>query len=270
MPRTRRLEFSPQLARLAWARKRAKGSRSAAVIDALVDRGSVAVDIGASLGLYTCRLAELVGSSGTVHAFEPNPFHTGGLRALERALPQIKVHSTALSDREGMAELRVPVYRGACLDALGSLNPRSAEHEGLSFDTEVVPVTTLDAALGAGQRVDFIKCDVEGHELAVVRGAAEILRRSRPILVIEIEQRHSSIDIELTFEHLLGLGYEGWALTRPRIRPLTEFDVERDQLSHLGSDFEPIGPAARGYVNNFLFASREADIEGLLAATAGT
>jgi hypothetical protein len=123
-----------------------------------------------------------------------------------------------------------------------------------------VKVTTLDRELLAERsRISFVKCDVEGHELAVVRGAERTLREALPTLLIEIEQRHSEVGVEATFEHLLGLGYIGWAIGSDGLNPLDQFDVERDQLAFL-SGFE-LRDMPTGYIHDFLFAPPGLDVE---------
>jgi hypothetical protein len=74
-----------------------------------------------------------------------------------------------------------------------------------------------------------MKCDVEGHELAVLRGAEQTLRRCLPTILIEIEQRHQGGDIRETFAFLTDLGYGGHFLRDRDLCALEEFDLDRDQ-----------------------------------------
>ena len=127
-----------------------------------------------------------------------------------------------------------------------------------------MPVARLDSVLADAGPVGLIKCDVEGHELAVLRGAEGVLRGSRPALLVEIEERHPDADVQATFDYLLGLGYAGYAVHADGLRPLDEFDIERDQLAFLGEDFIPYG-VERGYVYDFLFVRPGTDVARLLA-----
>jgi hypothetical protein len=68
-------------------------------------------------------------------------------------------------------------------------------------------------------RISFVKIDVEGHELEVLRGGIETLRRHRPNLLIEIEQRHSPVPIFHTLDFLASLGYAGEFLDDKRHTP---------------------------------------------------
>lgn len=109
------------MAQMTWAWKRYRGERVLAVMDAVVLPGDALVDIGANWGLYTARMAHLVGPGGQVDAFEPNPGHMGTLRSLARGRPYVAVHSMALSDVTGDAELHVPVVRDRAVTALGTI-----------------------------------------------------------------------------------------------------------------------------------------------------
>ena len=101
--------LSPALrADLQWRRSRAANDFAMLVVEALVQRGEVVVDVGAAWGLYACRLARSVGRHGKVYAFEPNPTYQRPLQRLARRFPQLQVHSVALSSQAGDAALHVP------------------------------------------------------------------------------------------------------------------------------------------------------------------
>ena len=244
-------EMSPALgARLTWMREWHRGDPALRVIRALVRKGDTVVDIGANWGFFTANLARLVGRAGHVHAIEPDPRQRESLEAISARHGNVTLHATGLSDREGEAILHVPVMDGRPIGALASLTVPTGRAE---IDHERVPVrlTRLDA-LPIGGRVTFVKCDVEGHELAVLRGAGALLRRDRPAVLVEIEQRHQKEDIRQTFKHLAALDYAGYALRAQGPVPVEEFDVRRDQLDLLGSEFVS-GAMPHGYVHDFVF-----------------
>jgi FkbM family methyltransferase len=242
--------------RLQWRRDRGTDV-ALRVVDLLVKRGDVALDIGALRGDYSMRMLDLVGSAGSVHAFEPNPTHHDRLRALASRGRRVHVHPVALSDRNGAAVLHVPVA-GDSSAGLATLE----DHPGLEARELTVPVRRLDEVLGTDTRVSFVKCDVEGHEDAVLDGAHDLLERDRPTLLLEIEQRHRRSDVSVAFEHCASLGYEGWALFPGGLRPLSAFDLERDQRKWL-PDAAPNGVMPRGYVHNFVFARPGIDLRSL-------
>ena len=252
------------MARLAWHWKRSRGDYALRVTEALVREGNVVLDIGASWGLYASRLARMAGPTGRVHAFEPLPVNWGSLEAIALGAPNVAIHRVALSDHNGEARLYIPVAEGRRIVTRASF---AIPPDRSSVRHEVVPVRAarLDEVLGgAGPPVAFIKCDVEGHELAVLRGAETTLRRSLPALLVEIEQRHQTGDVRETFGYLAGLGYEGYSVRADGLRPLEQFDLEREQLAFLGPEYLA-GDKPEGYTNDFLFVRPGTDLRRLLA-----
>jgi FkbM family methyltransferase len=189
---------------------------------ALVGEGETVLDVGANGGQYTYTLARLVGRAGRVICVEPLPELAEYLRqaAGELDLP-IEVVACAASDRDGSAELHIPLEDGRRLLAQGSLIAHGADQ----FVTIDVPLRRLDdIAAGAPSRISFVKIDVEGHELGVLRGATATLARHRPVLLVEIERRHSPAPIDETFRFLADLGYAGSFLDdRGGSQPLSAF-----------------------------------------------
>jgi FkbM family methyltransferase len=240
-------------AELTWRWKRRQGDPATRVVDDLARPGQQVLDIGANWGLFTARLGRVVGPTGHVEAFEPLPAHAATLNAVAAQLPAVDVHLTALSDHEGRADLVIPVHEGEPLTALAHLD---APGEAAAGERRVpVPLRTLDAVLGDDRPpVDLVKCDVEGHELEVLRGGERTLRRGRPALVLEIEERHRPQGgVAEVFDYLRSIGYEGRAARHDGLVPLTRFDVERDQLAHLRAGEQITHDPPKDYVNTFLF-----------------
>jgi hypothetical protein len=160
--------------------------------------------------------------------------------------------------------LRRPVASPRAIHPMASLgvprNRTDAAHE-----TVGVEVQRLDDALGpdAERPISFVKCDVEGHELAVLRGADAVLAR-RPAILIEVEQRHQDTPIEEVFEHLETRGYDGYIVRDGSLRPIAEFDVERDQLAFLKPN-AIFSAAPAGYLHNFLFVAAGSDVSSLMS-----
>jgi FkbM family methyltransferase len=236
---------------LAWAWKRGHQGTAFRLVDELVRPGTVALDVGANWGLFTARMARLVGPAGTVHAFEPDPANMTSLRALRRWRKNIVLHQVGLSDQRGSAELRVPLDHGLRIGPQASLT-MSRDRRSMPHVSVPIVVVPLDESLPSGTAVGFVKIDVEGHEMAVLRGGEAALRRTQPTLLVEIEQRHQDTDIRQTFDYLRGLGYEGYGVYPDGIRALAQFEIERDQLRHVRR-LGPVGAMPNDYINDFLF-----------------
>jgi FkbM family methyltransferase len=194
----------------------------------VVETGGVCVDVGAAAGIYTAALSHLVGPSGRVHSVEPLAFaHPLWTRLLHtRAAPNVTHHPVALGAEPGTATMSVPVGRYGPVTGRSFLAWKTS---GLGSNTEfatqvdvVAKVNTLDALCAGFDRLDFVKIDVEGGELDVLRGGRHVIDAFRPALLIEIEARHISryahTPADVT-DWLLGRGYtmhvwhRGWQPT---------------------------------------------------------
>jgi FkbM family methyltransferase len=197
--------------------------------------GAIVADVGANFGPYTYALARL---GSTVHAFEPNPDCADALRAWPAA--NVLVHEVALSDTEGDATLTIPLPNGTEQSTQGSIE------KGATGRTVKVESRTLDHYDFA--RLDFMKVDVEGHELAVIRGGRETLRRCRPIILVEIAGRVLSdgVSVADVVSAIHDAGYSGVLLTENGEVPANEFDAGVHQLVQDGERMP-------GYANMFLF-----------------
>ena len=151
--------------------------------------GMTVFDIGANAGHHLLPLAKLCGASGRVIAFEPVPENVTCLLETLRLnhLENVTVHQLAISDREGVAELRFTgVFDGfACLTEGGH-----GHSEKKAMTAASIPVRTIDLDTFCRQRgisrVDLIKIDIEGAEMLALRGMSRILCAYRPVLILEL------------------------------------------------------------------------------------
>ncbi len=211
------------------------GERELSLLPELVPRGRVAIDVGANKGVYTRALARL---ASHVHAFEPNP---KAVRWLQRALPDnVSVHTIALSDKDGHQDLYVPRRGRGYSNQMSSLRPARAEepHGKISVETR-----TLDAC--AFSNVGFIKIDVEGYESQVLAGARGTIAHFKPVMLIELEERHTGRNIEDLIADVTALGYSAhFADEGSVIKPIAAFNPDAQHRA----------PAHKSdYVFNFIF-----------------
>jgi FkbM family methyltransferase len=223
--------------------------------------GDVAVDIGCHKGAYTYWMRRSVGPSGIVYAFEPQPRQVAYLREAFSAMryDNVEIVPMALSDKAG----QMPLYMLNESTHYASLEARGEERVARSenFDagsplpapcsTLTVDVTTLDEFFYDASRrpPNFLKIDVEGHELSVLQGAERTLQLHHPTILVECEVRHRPDgDVRPVFEFLKSLGYTGAFFSNGNRRPLAEFDPAVHQRVDPTSNDLP-----SGYVNNFAF-----------------
>ena len=173
---------------------------------------SVIVDAGAHDGRLTLPLAELPGAR--VIAFEPLPPVFARLCQAIAGLPpgRVTARPEALSDQAGSVTLAVPRVGGAAQEEWASITKDYAaiqrdDPRVEAIDRWTVPTLTLDSLHLTD--VTAIKIDVEGAEEEVLRGALDTLRRCRPVISVEIEERHRAGSTRAIPDLLRPLGYAG-------------------------------------------------------------
>lgn len=144
-----------------------------------VGAGDWVIDVGANVGRHTCHMAQRVGASGRVLAFEPMPVSFMLLAANVRAagLSNVSLFNVALSSAPGIAAMTVPTYQRARLHNYyrAHLAP-GGEYPVLCLPLDAIPLP---------RPVRLVKIDAEGHDLQVLIGMKGLLQRDRPILVVE-------------------------------------------------------------------------------------
>ncbi len=217
------------------------------LVPRLCPRDRAFLDVGANHGIYSWAASRV---TSRVIAVEPNP---GVAAALARALGgRVEVIAAALSDRSGTVTLQVPMHAGKPLTTRGTLD--ATGHGAAACQAIDVPCHRLDDL--ALPPLGMIKIDVEGHERAVLDGARATLARDRPVLLVEIEERHAPGATRALPAMLADLGYDGWFLLGGELQPIAAFAVETHQrLEHAKP---PDGPRRGVYINNFVFTPRAA------------
>ncbi len=154
-----------------------------AEVKKLVHPGFRVLDIGANFGVFTRLFSQLVGPQGLVIAFEPVPqtFRTlaAGIERYHRG--NVQARNEAVSDHEGVVLMAVPQYEENAGDNLYQASVVDSSQSPNGFTVKSVTVDSLELS-----RVDFIKIDVEGHELEVLHGSRRTLEQHRPTLMIEV------------------------------------------------------------------------------------
>jgi FkbM family methyltransferase len=195
--------------------------------------------VGANRGCYTYFSARY---SSHVYALEPVPEVASMLR---RGAPSnVTVFNIAASDKNGRCMLYVPKTSSKRMTTRASLE-KDAE-PGFELDAFQIEAKRLDEC--ELENVAFLKIDVEGHEHAVLRGAAGLISSCRPTILVESEERHRAGAVKATNDFLGELGYRGFFLNEGHLRRIESFEPARDQRLE---NAKPIQGAV--YINNFLF-----------------
>jgi len=189
----------------------------------------LAVDIGGNVGDYTAALrARWAGLP--VHVFEPSATNITKLLARYEGQAEVRINPHAVSDFDGHATLHADVSGSG----MGSLSHRDLRNRGLSFDAaEPVQVLRFERywrEVLQACPVDLVKLDIEGHELAAVRGFGDALAAVR---VMQFEFGGCNIDTRTFWKDfhglLTGAGFALYRITPLGPEPLARYD-EHDEF----------------------------------------
>lgn len=159
----------------------------------IIRETEVAIDVGANEGLFSYKMSKRFSK---VYSFEINDELTKNLAAYNPG--NVEIINKGLSSREGNAVLYIPVLKGLPLTGWASLSPGNCPdtQEHIEKQVSICPLDKFGI-----QPVSFIKIDVEGHELEVLKGAANTFTNNRPIVLIEIKP-HNIDEVSLFFSQL--------------------------------------------------------------------
>jgi FkbM family methyltransferase len=199
------------------------------VLKDLLQSGDTFLDIGANHGSYSLAAAALVGASGRVISFEPQPHLAALIRQSAEAnnWKQVTVIEKALSDQQGEATFFVP-------EAFSGMAGLHAEFSGADkHRTFTVELNRLDSILAQenlpGKLV--IKIDVEGHEVPALRGAENLIRSRKPTLIFELNDMSLAAigsSQKALLDTISGFGYTECSdlITYPKRVPLKSIQAE--------------------------------------------
>ena len=186
------------------------------------------VDIGANIGMITLHAAALVGDLGHIDSFEPNPECCNRIKEFLELnnIKHVKLHEVGLSDIPETLTLSVKTGHSG----MGTLTlPSGIENEAISKTFEV-PVCVGDNMLMQNSKpIKFVKIDVEGFELRVLKGLEKTLKTWNPMIVTEISwtpvvetegSRNCPDNVPTNtveiYQFMKGLGYLPYGLTTKR------------------------------------------------------
>lgn len=180
----------------------------------------IAWDVGAGCGEYTELLAKYLPNESRILSFEPqvSAYQHLARRVEAEGFSNVTAFNLGFSDGLGAGTL----YKSRDNRLLASLHLRKLDHLGICFDTtEQVVLSTIDKFCDEHgiSRIDFLKLDVEGHEMAVLKGASNMLSRRR-IGMIQWEFGGCNIDSRVFFRDFYYMLRDGYLLFRMLARGL--------------------------------------------------
>jgi FkbM family methyltransferase len=218
--------------------------------------GETALDVGANFGVYCYHLSRAVGLQGKVFGFEPIPFTFGVLSNVRRLLGMrnVQLFNYGCSNAAGEAVFSVPLQDSGGVSAgQAHIGTRNDEHSGKEKQvrwkaTREVPATLikLDDFLAGFQvgELSLIKCDTEGAEFMVFQGAAGLLDRFLPTVILEINPwflEGFGIRLEQLLELFLRRGYEMYRFKEDggdRLEPMPADQIVEDNYVFIHPRFK--------------------------------
>jgi len=179
--------------------------------------GCVIFDIGANFGYYSCVLANVLKKNCTIYAFEPFPSNHARLATnitLNGLESCVRICRMGLSDSEGTASMKFV--------------PDNTGQTHITGRTGDIGLTTIDDFAGREDIEDiaFIKIDVEGFELFVLRGGARTIRRCKPTILIEVTTltlERFGLTAKDVLVQLIDYDYDLFLVSRSKLVKLTDF-----------------------------------------------
>ena len=210
------------------------------IIDKFADKSKDALDVGVYRGVYSYKLSQ---NFKNIHSFEPNPLLFPYLeKNLIKIISNVKLYNVALSNENGFAELKLPLRSKSIFkDNIEELFQLGAAtmHPNNDIDKyKKVPIKMkkLDD-IEIRNKIGLIKIDVEGHERNVLQGGIETVKNNKPVLLVEIEERHTKTPITEIITFINSIGYKAFI---SRDNDLIEIDKVRDLKNENNFFFLPL------------------------------
>ena len=171
------------------------------------------IDVGVYRGVYSYEMAKY---SKMVHAFEPNPIIFKDIELnLSKIIKNINFYNFALSDNENKVLLKVPIrnknYDKDNYEEYYQMGRATIHEQNVMGDIETFEIKSKKLNnFTFSNRISFIKIDVEGHEMSVIKGAENTIKQYKPTLLVEIEEKHSKQKVLDSINYINSLGYESF------------------------------------------------------------
>jgi len=160
------------------------------IVKEFVAENDFVIDIGANIGVYTKYLSEFVETSGKVISIEPIPrtfsFLLNNIEKLK--LINVETHNVAIAEKEMASQMVVPTGVSGEFYSRAKLFDTNDKITEMNLRTIEVKLVPLDKLVNSVDRIiSFIKIDVEGFELSVLKSAKKTIEKNKPSLLVEVD-----------------------------------------------------------------------------------
>lgn len=206
---------------IAWNEKFIPCEDEMFLLKYFLKSNAIVFDIGANVGEFSHFLSTIV-KDGKIYSFEPQKMVFNILRGSLVKIRNVHLYNLALSNHAGNSTIYIPIIKGHLSSCEASLDLHFNDYSGYErikkseeYISKKIKLATLDDFCDTNEinRIDFIKCDTEGHELEVLQGSEKCISKFRPILLIEIFPYVHEGHFEEVCNHLKEYRYVGYVIS---------------------------------------------------------
>lgn len=197
------------------------------LVKKFIKSGTDSIDVGVYRGVYSYEMSKY---SEKVHSFEPNPIIFKYInKNLKKFIKNIHLYNFALSNQNKTMNLKIPIRNSnsnkEIFEEYYEMGKATIHNENNfeNYENFEIQTKTIDE-LSFDNKISFIKIDVEGHELEVIEGAKNTIKKDKPILLVEIEKQYTKKEVAESINFINSLGYKSYFFNKKDLKSTTELN----------------------------------------------
>lgn len=197
------------------------------LVKKFIKSGTDSIDVGVYRGVYSYEMSKY---SEKVHSFEPNPIIFKYInKNLKKFIKNIHLYNFALSNQNKTINLKIPIRNSnsnkEIFEEYYEMGKATIHNENNFENYENFEIQTKKIdELSFDNKISFIKIDVEGHELEVIEGAINTIKRDKPVLLVEIEKQYTKKEVAESINFINSLGYKSYFFNKKDLKSTTELN----------------------------------------------
>jgi len=197
------------------------------LVKKFIKSGTDSIDVGVYRGVYSYEMSKY---SEKVHSFEPNPIIFKYInKNLKKFIKNIHLYNFALSNQNKTINLKIPIRNSnsnkEIFEEYYEMGKATIHNENNFENYENFEIQTKKIdELNFDNKISFIKIDVEGHELEVIEGAKNTIKRDKPVLLVEIEKQYTKKEVAESINFINSLGYKSYFFNKKDLKSTTELN----------------------------------------------
>ena len=197
------------------------------LVKKFIKSGTDSIDVGVYRGVYSYEMSKY---SEKVHSFEPNPIIFKYInKNLKKFIKNIHLYNFALSNQNKTMNLKIPIRNSnsnkEIFEEYYEMGKATIHNENNFENYENFEIQTKKIdEFNFDNKISLIKIDVEGHELEVIEGAKNTIKKDKPILLVEIEKQYTKKEVAESINFINSLGYKSYYFNKKDLKSTTELN----------------------------------------------